>query len=74
MPEPRVAFAVNKAVGGSVTRHRVTRRLREIVRSEIAALPAGGSFVIRALPPAATATSAELAAEFDLLIPRVVAA
>ncbi len=70
--QPKVAFAVNKAVGGSVVRHRVTRRLRHVVSAELDQLSVGGSLVIRALPPAAKATSAEFTAELDALIPRVV--
>jgi len=58
---PRAGFVVSKAVGGSVQRHRVTRRLRHLVRPLLADLPPGARVVVRALPPAATASSAELA-------------
>jgi ribonuclease P protein component len=47
---PRVGFVVSKKIGNSVIRHRVTRRLREIVRPRLAALPAPSLVVIRALP------------------------
>jgi ribonuclease P protein component len=63
--ERRAGFVVSKAVGGSVVRHRVTRRLRHLVASRLAALPAGTRLVVRALPPAATASSAELAEDLD---------
>jgi len=56
---------VSKAVGGSVVRHRVVRRLREIVRPRLAGLPPDLAMVVRALPPAATASSAELAVVLD---------
>lgn len=56
---------MSKAVGGSVVRHAVTRRLRHLVAPRLEALPAGASVVVRALPPAATATSAELGSDLD---------
>jgi ribonuclease P protein component len=62
---PRVGFVVSKAVGGSVVRHRVTRRLRAQTAARIALLPVGSGTVVRALPPAATASSAELGAALD---------
>lgn len=61
----RVGFVVSKAVGGSVVRHRVTRRLRHLVASRLAGLPATARLVVRALPPAATASSPELAEDLD---------
>ena len=62
---PVAGFVVSKAVGGSVVRHRVTRRLRHLVAPRLADLPATARLVVRALPPAATASSAELAADLD---------
>ena len=38
----RAGFVVGKAVGNSVVRHRVTRRLRAVVRDELHRLPADG--------------------------------
>lgn len=67
----KVGFAVSKAVGGSVVRHRVTRRLRHVVAAHLAELPAGSNVVVRALPPSADATSAELEADFATAISRV---
>jgi len=61
--EPLVGFAVSRAVGSSVVRHRVQRRLRHLMRDELEGLHHGSRVVVRALPPAATATSAELAAD-----------
>ena len=62
---PRAGFVVSKAVGGAVVRNTVTRRLRALVRDRLASLPAGTVLVVRALPPAATASSAQLAADLD---------
>ncbi len=62
---PRAGFVVSKAVGKSVVRHRVARRLRHLVGSRLGTLPADTLLVVRALPPAAAATSAELGADLD---------
>lgn len=62
---PRAGFVVSKAVGNAVTRHRVTRRLRHLVATRLTVLPAGTCVVVRALAPAAGATSIELGAELD---------
>jgi ribonuclease P protein component len=62
---PRAGFVVSRAVGGSVVRHRVTRRLRHLVRDRLADLPPGAHLVVRALPPAADAPSSVLGADLD---------
>ncbi len=62
---PKAGFVVSKAVGGSVVRHRVARRLRHAVSPRLTSLPPGALLVVRALPPAADASSAELAADID---------
>jgi ribonuclease P protein component len=67
----RAGFVVSKAVGNSVVRHRVTRRLRHLVSARLGTLPAGSSLVVRALPPAATASSAELGADLDAALRRL---
>ena len=56
----QAAFAVSKAVGDSVTRHRVVRRLRALMPPLLDRLPAGAAVVVRAMPEAATASSADL--------------
>jgi ribonuclease P protein component len=61
----RVGFVVSKAVGNSVIRHRVTRRLRHLLRDRLGTLPSGCTLVVRALPPAAAAASAELGGDID---------
>jgi ribonuclease P protein component len=62
---PRAGLAVGRSVGGSVIRHRVARRLRHLLRDQIRRLPDGSLLVVRALPPAATASSSELAQALD---------
>ena len=59
-PPARVGFVVSKAVGNAVVRNRVKRRLRHLAREHLASLPGSAVLVVRALPAAATASSAEL--------------
>jgi ribonuclease P protein component len=65
-------LVVSKAVGGSVVRHQVARRLRHLLGTRLPALPAGTRLVVRAAPGAATATSAELGADLDRALARLV--
>ncbi len=67
----RAGFVVGKAVGGSVARHRVLRRLRHLVRPRLDGLPPGTRLVVRALPPSAQASSAALAGELDAALNRL---
>lgn len=48
----RLGLTISKAVGGSVVRHRVARVLRHAMAEELSMLPAGSTWVIRALPDA----------------------
>lgn len=59
----RAGLVVSKAVGGSVVRHTVARRLRHQLQLLIGTLPEGALLVVRATPAAATATSAVLGAD-----------
>ena len=59
----RVGFVVSKAVGNAVVRNRVKRRLRPLVRERIPELSGAGVLVVRALPRAGRAPSAELRAD-----------
>jgi ribonuclease P protein component len=68
---PQVGFVVSRAVGGSVDRHRVVRRLRHLVRDRLGRLPAGARLVIRALPPAGDADSATLGVDLDAVLDRI---
>ncbi|MFB9251202.1 ribonuclease P protein component [Sphaerisporangium melleum] len=69
---PRVGFVVSKAVGGAVVRNRVKRRLRDLMRHRLHALPRGSLLVVRANPQAASARSDQLAAELDVALDRLV--
>jgi ribonuclease P protein component len=62
---PRAGFVISGKIGNSLVRHRITRRLRPLVRERLVGLPAGTDLVIRALPAAATATSSALASDLD---------
>ena len=68
--EARVGLVVSKAVGGAVVRTRVKRRLRHQVAPLVAMLPASSILVVRALPPAAEASSAELGEELQRTLVR----
>jgi ribonuclease P protein component len=57
---PRAGFVVGRAVGNSVVRHRVTRRLRAAVAEQLPRLPASADLVVRAQPEAAVASSQDL--------------
>jgi ribonuclease P protein component len=68
---PIVGLVVGKSVGGSVVRHRVSRRLRAQLALRLTGLPAGSGTVVRALPAAASATSAELGRDLDAALRRL---
>jgi ribonuclease P protein component len=68
----RVGFVVPRAVGPAVTRNLVRRRLRHLLRDRLDRLPAGTRLVVRVLPAAAGATSAQLARALDRALDRVV--
>jgi len=67
----RVGFVVSKAVGNSVVRHRVARRLRHVVRDRLGTLPPGSSLIVRALPSAAVASSAAFRQDFEVALRRL---
>ncbi|WJY59964.1 ribonuclease P [Corynebacterium afermentans subsp. lipophilum] len=64
---PRFGLVVSKQVGNAVTRHAVSRKLRNVVVQRELVDKLGRSFdvVIRALPPAGAATSDELARDLE---------
>ena len=68
---PTVGFVVSKAVGNAVVRNKVKRRLRHLAAQRLDRLPAGGVLIVRAQPPAATATAAALAADLDTCLAKV---
>lgn len=55
----QVGFVVSKKVGNSVTRHRVVRQLRHIVKDLLPCEYCAG-IVVRALPEAANASHADM--------------
>ena len=67
----KVGFIVSRAVGSAVVRNRVKRRLRELMRRRLASLPGGCLLVLRAHPAAAGARQADLAADLDLVLGRL---
>ena len=69
--DPRVGFVVSRAVGNAVTRNRVKRRLRELVRGRLRSLPDAGLLVVRALPASAAASYADLARDLDKALRRL---
>jgi ribonuclease P protein component len=68
---PKVGLIVSRAVGSAVVRNRVKRRLRELMRRRAASLPGGCLLVLRAHPAAAGARQADLAADLDLVLGRL---
>jgi ribonuclease P protein component len=68
----RAGLVVSKAVGGSVARHQVSRRLRHLLRGVVGTLPAGTRLVVRAAPAAADADSRALSADLTKALQRVV--
>lgn len=64
---PRFGLVVSKQVGNAVTRHAVSRKLRNVVaqRELVDKLRRECDVVIRALPAAANATSDELARDLE---------
>jgi ribonuclease P protein component len=71
-----VGFTVSKAVGGSVVRNRVKRRLRHLVGEQLTSLETGtgrAALVVRAQPAAASASYAELGADLARCLRRVTA-
>ncbi|MGI9136778.1 MAG: ribonuclease P protein component [Candidatus Nanopelagicales bacterium] len=61
----RMGMSVGKSVGNSVVRHSVSRKLRHVTAPHITELPMGTQLVIRALPAAAGASSAQLHADLN---------
>ena len=71
-PDTRVAFAVNKKVGNSVVRHRLTRQLRHSMSLHVNRFPTGSQIVVRALPGAGSAKFSELCENVDFAVSKAV--
>lgn len=67
---PLVGVVVSRAVGSAVTRNRVKRRLRHLVRERIGLLPTSATLVLRALPAASAASYADLGTDLDRALAR----
>lgn len=67
----RAGLVVGRGVGPAVTRHRVSRQLRHLLRPRLESLPPGTDLVIRAQPAAAGATSSELGDDLDAALARL---
>ena len=61
----RAGLIISKNVGGSVTRHRIARKIRHTLRDVYPQLPSGGLLVIRALNGA---HSADVATEVTKIV------
>ena len=66
----RAGLVVSKAVGNSVVRSRVKRRLRHLLRARVDGWPPAATVVVRALPAASGASSALLARDLDRCLSR----
>jgi len=70
----RVGFIVGRTVGPAVSRNRLRRQLRHLLRERLPRLPAGTRLVVRGLPAAAGRSSAELGHDLDALLGRATGA
>lgn len=64
----RYGISTARRVGGAVTRNRIRRRLREILRRQDESVAAGWDILFVARPPAAAASQADLAAVVERLM------
>jgi ribonuclease P protein component len=58
-PQSRAGLIVGKSAGGSVQRHRLSRKLRHLIAPELSKFPEGSLLVIRALAQKSDATPTE---------------
>jgi ribonuclease P protein component len=66
LTSPQVGLIVNKSVGGSVTRHRVSRQLRHLISPHLSSMPKNSQLVIRVLR-----NQPEFKIELDELVSKV---
>lgn len=67
-----IGLVVGRSVGGSVVRHRVSRRLRAQLAARLDRFAPGSGTVVRALPESARADSAALGRDLDAALARLV--
>jgi ribonuclease P protein component len=67
----RAGLVVGKAVGGSVVRHQVSRRLRAQLAERLDRIPSGAKLVVRALPETSAATSAVLGRDLSRALDKI---
>ncbi len=65
-----IGLVVSKAVGSSVVRNRVKRRLRHVLRERADFLLPGSRVVVRALPASSSASSDTLGTQLDAALER----
>jgi ribonuclease P protein component len=70
----RAGVVVGRAVGGAVVRNKVRRRLRGQLAERLPSVPDGSLLVVRALPPAAAASYAELGIQLSSALRKLEAA
>ena len=66
----RFGFAVSKGVGNAVTRNRVRRRMREVVRLQRGSMEGGWDMVFIARPSIRRVTYAEIESAIEDLVAR----
>lgn len=49
LTDPQVGLIVNKSVGGSVVRHRVSRQIRHLISGHLQNIPTSSQVVVRVL-------------------------
>lgn len=69
--QPQVGFVVGRRVGNAVTRNRVRRRLRHLMRDRVGGLPGGMLVVARANTSASSADFHRLGRDLDRCLAKV---